>query len=111
MRWKTWRGMLPARMCWRRGLTGALSNGEGDSPKLQCFLILLNEFNSVSPQAFHRADLRDYTRGHLNALLIFQRDAGAHWQFARELDGSAVPVQISGLGIDRECGLMAVLSR
>jgi len=90
--------------------TRALGSREGDSPKLQRFLILLNKFNSVRAQTLHRADLRDHAGGHLNALLIFQRDAGAYRQFARELDGSAVPVQIGGLGVDRECGFVAVLS-
>src|SRR5579864_1594499 len=99
MRWKNGDGMLPVLMCWRRDLL-ALRDREGDSPKLQRFLVLLDKFNSVSPQAFHRADLRDHARGHLNAAIVFQGYAGADGQFARELDGSAVPVQISGLRID-----------
>ena len=87
----------------------ALGSGEGDSPKLPRFLILLDEFDSVGAETFHRADLRDHARGHLNATVVFQRYAGADWQFAWKLDGRTVPVQVGGFGRDRECGLMAVL--
>ncbi len=82
--------------------TRALGSREGDSPKLQRFLILLNKFNSVRAQTLHRADLRDHARGHLNTTVVFQRHARADGQFARELDGSAVPVQIGRLRIDGE---------
>jgi len=40
----------------------ALRGGEGDSPKLQRFLILLDKFNSVGAETFHRADLRYHAR-------------------------------------------------
>ena len=49
----------------------ALRGGEGDSPKLQRFLILLDKFNSVGAETFHRADLRDHARGDLNAAVVF----------------------------------------
>lgn len=89
-------------MCWRRNYILALRSREGDSPKLQRFLILLDKFNSVRAETLHRTDLRDHARGHLNAAVVFQRYAGADGQFARKLDSSTVPVQVSSLGIDRE---------
>jgi len=80
----------------------ALRSREGDSPKLQRFLILLDKFNSVGAETLHCADLRYHPRGHLNAAIVFQRYAGADGQVARKLDGSTVPVQVGGLGSDRE---------
>jgi len=99
---KKGRNVARAGMRCLGGYRGWLGSGEGDSPELQRFLILLNKFNSVGAETFHRADLRDHARGHLNALLIFQCHAAADGQFARKLDGSTVPVQVGGLGSDRE---------
>lgn len=94
----------------RRVLRTGLGGGEGNSPKLQRFLIQLKEFNSVGAEAFHRTDLRDDARGHLNAPLILECHAGSDWQFAGELNSSAVPVQVRGLSVDGECCFVVVLS-
>lgn len=79
-----------------------LSTGEADSPKLQRLLILFKKLNAIGAKPFHRADLRNHAGRHLDAALVLQRDVGADVQFARQLYGSSVLIQVGRFRVKGE---------
>jgi hypothetical protein len=96
----TFRQPLPLILRWER-----------DSPKVLRPIALFDKFDGVGGNSLSGSHLRDDPRRDLGTTVVSHDHDRAHHQFALELDGRPMPIEIGGSCCHRKRAFLPILTR
>jgi hypothetical protein len=96
----TFRRPLPLILRWER-----------DSPKGLHPIAMFDKLNGVSGYSLSGSHLRDDPGRNLGTTIVSHHDDRAHHQFALELDGRPMPIEVGGSCAQRKRAFLPILTR